>query len=113
MHRRYTGTELIYLITLIRRDEQQMHQDLSKLAEQVGRYLKSNNLKLAIAESCTGGWVSQAITSIPGSSNWFDRGFVTYSNAAKQEMLGVSANTIKQYGAVSEETALEMAQGAL
>ena len=68
---------------------------------------------LATAESCTGGWVSQLITAIAGSSNWFDRGFVTYSNSAKAEMLGVSKKTIVRHGAVSEPVSIEMAQGAL
>ena len=68
---------------------------------------------LATAESCTGGWAAQAMTAIAGSSVWFERGFVTYSNDAKQEMLGVSALTLKSHGAVSEKTAREMALGAL
>jgi len=68
---------------------------------------------IVTAESCTGGWVAQELTAIAGSSAWFDRGFVTYSNEAKQEMLGVRAQTLKEHGAVSEATALEMAQGAL
>ena len=68
---------------------------------------------LVTAESCTGGWVAQAVTAISGSSTWFERGFVTYSNAAKQEMLGVKRETLRQFGAVSEETAREMARGAL
>jgi len=68
---------------------------------------------LATAESCTGGWVAQAVTAISGSSEWFERGFVTYADAAKQEMLGVSADTLARYGAVSEQTAREMAAGAL
>jgi nicotinamide-nucleotide amidase len=68
---------------------------------------------LTTAESCTGGWVSQAVTSVAGSSDWFERGFVTYSDAAKQEMLGVSARTLAAHGAVSEETARDMATGAL
>jgi nicotinamide-nucleotide amidase len=68
---------------------------------------------LATAESCTGGWVAQAVTSISGSSAWFERGFVTYSDAAKRELLGVSAATLDRCGAVSEETAREMALGAL
>jgi len=68
---------------------------------------------LATAESCTGGWVAQAVTSIAGSSDWFERGFVTYSNAAKQELLGVRKSTLHRYGAVSEQTAREMALGAL
>jgi nicotinamide-nucleotide amidase len=68
---------------------------------------------LVTAESCTGGWVAQAVTAVPGSSSWFDRGFVTYSNAAKHEVLGVSKKILKKFGAVSEETAREMARGAL
>ena len=68
---------------------------------------------LVTAESCTGGWAAQAVTAIAGSSDWFERGFVTYSNAAKEEMLGVRPATIAKYGAVSEETAREMALGAL
>jgi nicotinamide-nucleotide amidase len=68
---------------------------------------------LVTAESCTGGWVAQAVTSVAGSSDWYERGFVTYSNDAKQDLLGVRAETLAQHGAVSEETAREMAQGAL
>jgi len=70
-------------------------------------------VKLATAESCTGGLVSAALTEIAGSSDVFDRGFVTYSNAAKQDLLGLPAATIDQFGAVSEETARAMAEGAL
>ncbi len=83
------------------------------LAASVGERLKSARLLLATAESCTGGWVAQAVTAVPGSSEWFDRGFVTYSNAAKQELLGVGDETLARYGAVSEDTAREMALGAL
>ena len=79
----------------------------------VGRALKSTGLNLVTAESCTGGWVGEAVTAIAGSSDWFDRGFITYSNAAKREVLGVAAATLSQHGAVSEETAREMALGAL
>lgn len=86
---------------------------LTALAQRVGAKLKAQGLMLATAESCTGGWVAQAVTSIAGSSDWFDRGFVTYSDAAKREMLGVSAATLASYGAVSEQTAREMAAGAL
>ncbi|MCL4163702.1 UNVERIFIED_CONTAM: hypothetical protein GTU68_050606, partial [Idotea baltica] len=68
---------------------------------------------LALAESCTGGLASAAITDVAGSSNWFDRGFITYSNAAKESMLSVQTNTLETFGAVSVETALEMALGAL
>ncbi len=70
-------------------------------------------LKIATAESCTGGMVAVALTDVAGSSDVFERGFVTYSNAAKVEMLGVSARTLSLYGAVSEEVASEMAEGAL
>ena len=68
---------------------------------------------LATAESCTGGWIAQAVTSVAGSSDWFERGFVTYSNEAKKESLGVRAATLSRHGAVSEETAREMAAGAV
>lgn len=86
---------------------------LKTLATRAGRLLKRAKATLATAESCTGGWVAQAITAVAGSSEWFERGFVTYSNAAKQEMLGVSKKILKNHGAVSEETAREMALGAL
>ncbi|MGA7179535.1 MAG: CinA family protein [Thiobacillaceae bacterium] len=88
-------------------------EELFQLAEQVGHLLKQKGWMLATAESCTGGWLGQMITAVPGSSAWYDRGFITYSNAAKQEMLGVSAATLETSGAVSEETVREMAQGAL
>lgn len=87
--------------------------DLSTLSIELGALLKERNLMLALAESCTGGMVAQAVTSVAGSSAWFDRGFVTYSNQAKIDMLGVSAKTIETFGAVSEETAAEMALGCL
>jgi nicotinamide-nucleotide amidase len=83
------------------------------LAQQVGVALKSHGMTLVTAESCTGGGVAQAITMISGSSAWFDRGFVTYSNNAKEEMLGVSPHTLEKHGAVSEQTVREMADGAL
>lgn len=86
---------------------------LGTLAVIVGARLKGAGEVLVTAESCTGGWVGQAVTAVAGSSEWFDRGYVTYSNAAKQEMLGVSAATLERHGAVSEETAREMAAGAL
>jgi len=86
---------------------------LIKLSTQLGQALKEKNFTLALAESCTGGLASAAITDIAGSSAWFDRGFVTYTNAAKQSMLKVTEQTLIQYGAVSEETAKEMAIGAL
>jgi nicotinamide-nucleotide amidase len=83
------------------------------LAVQVGTLLKSRGMMLATAESCTGGGVAQAITEVAGSSAWFERGFVTYSNLSKQQMLGVREATIRQHGAVSEMTVREMAEGAL
>ncbi|WP_425090277.1 CinA family protein [Tropicimonas sp. S265A] len=73
----------------------------------------ARDLRITAAESCTGGKVAAAITEIPGASNSFERGYVTYSNAAKVEILGVSADTIQNYGAVSEKTVYEMANGAL
>ena len=86
---------------------------LEQLANEVAQLLHKQNLRLAVAESCTGGWVAMALTGITGSSEWFDRGFVTYSNEAKQQMLGVRASTLETYGAVSERTVAEMANGAL
>lgn len=86
---------------------------LEALAAKIGAQLLANGQRLATAESCTGGWVAQALTAIAGSSGWFDRGFVTYSNEAKQEMLGVPAETLASHGAVSEATAAAMALGAL
>jgi nicotinamide-nucleotide amidase len=83
------------------------------LAERLGRVLNERGWTVATAESCTGGLIAGAITDIAGSSAWFDRGFVTYSNEAKVEMLGVSAATLDAHGAVSEATAREMVAGAL
>lgn len=87
--------------------------NFEKLVKKLGMQLEKQSLMLATAESCTGGQVGQIITSVPGSATWFERGFVTYSNTSKQEMLGVKQETLEKYGAVSEETAREMAQGAL
>lgn len=84
-----------------------------ELAATVGRLLKAKGENLVTAESCTGGGVAEAITAVSGSSEWFDRGFITYSNEAKQQMLKVSATTLARHGAVSENTAREMALGAL
>lgn len=86
---------------------------LKVLAKRLGVRLKRRGLSLVTAESCTGGWIAQAVTSVPGSSAWFDRGWVTYSNAAKRELLGVRARTLARFGAVSPEVASEMAAGAL
>ena len=88
-------------------------QQLEALAAKVGALLCINGQKLATAESCTGGWVAQCLTAVAGSSDWFERGFVTYSNEAKSEMLGVEADTLLAHGAVSEATAAAMAAGAL
>lgn len=87
--------------------------ELEKLAEQLGAVLLERGEWLAAVESCTGGWLAQSVTAIAGSSAWFDRGFVTYSNAAKVDMLGVPETTLDRHGAVSEATARAMAQGAL
>lgn len=87
--------------------------DIIDLAARVGRELQARGLLLATAESCTGGGVSQAITEIAGSSEWFDCGFITYSNASKTELLDVPAAVIAQFGTVSEEVADAMAEGAL
>jgi nicotinamide-nucleotide amidase len=87
--------------------------ELRLLAEQVGTALKQHAIMLVTAESCTGGWVAREITAIPGSSHWYDRGFITYTNQSKQEMLGVQEGTLETYGAVSEQTVCEMAEGAL
>ena len=86
---------------------------MDELARRLGERLKAAKAVLATAESCTGGWAAQVVTSVAGSSSWFDRGFVTYSNEAKQQMLGVTPATIDVYGAVSMECAEEMAKGAL
>jgi len=94
-----------------------MDAELVALSEAVGSAALAKadqrRLLLATAESCTGGWVAQVITHTAGSSAWFERGFVTYSNEAKVAMLGVRPETLEQFGAVSPETAAEMAAGAL
>ncbi len=86
---------------------------LEALARRVGEALAGAGLRLATAESCTGGWIAKAVTDVAGSSGWFDRGFVTYSNAAKERMLGVPAEAIAAHGAVSEPVVRAMAAGAL
>ena len=90
-----------------------MDKRLHQLAQEVGAALKSRALMLATAESCTGGWIGAAITAVPGSSDWYERGFITYSYVSKREMLGVKAKTLQKFGAVSEQTVTEMAAGAL
>jgi len=87
--------------------------EFDDLALRLGAALQARGEWLTTAESCTGGWVAEAVTAIAGSSGWFDRGFVTYSNAAKVDMLGVPETTLERHGAVSEATARAMAQGAL
>lgn len=84
-----------------------------ELVKELGRVLGERRLCLATAESCTGGWVAKEITTLPGCSHWFERGFVTYTGLSKQEMLGVKAETLERYGAVSEQTVREMAEGAV
>jgi nicotinamide-nucleotide amidase len=88
-------------------------RDINELATQVGSVLKSQGLILATAESCTGGGVAQAVTEVAGSSEWFECGFITYSNASKTDMLDVPEALIVRYGAVSDEVAQAMAEGAL
>ena len=90
-----------------------MDQELVALSEALGAACRARGLVIATAESCTGGWAAQVITHTAGSSAWFERGFVTYANAAKTDMLGVRMDTIDKFGAVSLETAEEMATGAL
>lgn len=86
---------------------------LEALAARLGECLAERGWRMATAESCTGGWIAQAVTAIAGSSNWFEAGLVTYSNAAKVALLGVDAAIIERHGAVSEATAAQMARGAL
>lgn len=83
------------------------------LVQAASETLRAQKLKLATAESCTGGMISAAFTDLSGSSDIFDRGFVTYSNEAKISMLGVTSSTLEAYGAVSEQTAREMCEGTL
>ncbi len=86
---------------------------LYKLAEEVGSELRRRKLMLATAESCTGGWISEAVTMVPGSSEWFERGFVTYTYISKRETLGVKEATLEKHGAVSEDVVREMVSGTL
>lgn len=84
-----------------------------ELCERLGASLRRAGLRLATAESCTGGGLGYAVTAVAGSSEWYERGFITYSNAAKEDLLGVPADILARFGAVSVETAAAMAQGAL
>jgi len=87
--------------------------ELRQLSKKVGESLKRHGATVTAAESCTGGWIAKAITDIAGSSAWFERGFVTYSNEAKAQMIGVDPAVLEQHGAVSEPVVIQMAQGAL
>lgn len=87
--------------------------DIHALAEKLGNELTAKKFLLTTAESCTGGWIAQVLTAVPKSSQWFERGFVTYSKAAKREMLAVSAEILEKNDAVSQEAAQAMAEGAL
>lgn len=87
--------------------------DLARLAQRAGEGLRAAGLRVALAESCTGGWVAKALTDVAGSSQWFERGYVSYSNEAKQQALGVRAATLAAHGAVSAAVVAEMAAGAL
>jgi nicotinamide-nucleotide amidase len=90
-----------------------MDKELFVLAQKTGQFLSTHGKTLALAESCTGGLIAATLTDVAGSSAWFDRGFVTYSNQAKMDMLGVKPETLQNYGAVSTETVTEMVSGAL
>jgi nicotinamide-nucleotide amidase len=90
-----------------------MDIELITLADHLGHDLKQAGRSLATAESCTGGWVGEVLTAVPGSSLWYERGFISYSNMAKREMLGVKTDVLTRFGAVSEQTARAMAEGAL
>lgn len=90
-----------------------MNDDLTELATELGRLLLARGRMLATAESCTGGWIAKCCTDVAGSSAWFERGFVTYSNQSKQEMLGVPVEMLEREGAVSEAVVCAMAEGAL
>ena len=90
-----------------------MEQVLAELATRVATFLHERHWRLVTVESCTGGWTAKILTDIPGSSAWFDRGYVVYNGKAKHDMLGVSLNTIQQNGEVSEAVVRELVQGAL
>ncbi len=90
-----------------------MNEAATQQAEQLAEKFLITSTKLVTAESCTGGGLAEILTRLPGSSAWFERGFITYSNESKQEILSVPIETLEQFGAVSEETASAMAKGAL
>jgi len=89
------------------------HSDLKDLGQQLGLILRARNSVIATAESCTGGWIAQAITSVSGSSDWFSCGLVTYSNDSKVALLGVEEELLARHGAVSEQVVLAMVDGVL
>lgn len=86
---------------------------LRALAESVGEMLRERRQALATGESCTGGWIAKLLTDIAGSSGWFEGAAITYSNDAKQALLGVASGTLRRYGAVSRQTAVEMVSGVV
>ncbi len=90
-----------------------MNQDIHRLTRTLASLLMQKKLRVCTAESCTGGLIAKTFTDLAGSSEWFDRGFVTYSNQSKMDMLGIQSSTLNKFGAVSEEIAREMAEGAL
>jgi nicotinamide-nucleotide amidase len=90
-----------------------MNSSITSLTQQLAQILLAKGFKIALAESCTGGLLAAQLTSLAGSSDWFERGFVTYSNQAKEESIGVPKELIERYGAVSEEVAKAMAEGVL
>ncbi|KOR27975.1 damage-inducible protein CinA [Achromatium sp. WMS1] len=90
-----------------------MNEPIIEMVTALGKQLCQRDWRLAVAESCTGGWIAKVITDIAGSSLWFERGFVTYSNLSKQELLGVSTQVLQQHGAVSAATATAMVKGAI
>ncbi len=104
-----TGTPAVWVSLLLMASDPELYE----LAEHVGRKLKAAGRRLVAAESCTAGWVAKALTDVPGSSQWFECGYVTYSDAAKVRDLGVAPRTLESFGAVSEPTVREMAEGAL
>jgi nicotinamide-nucleotide amidase len=90
-----------------------MNSSITSLTQQLAQTLLAKGFKIALAESCTGGLLAAQLTSLAGSSDWFERGFITYSNQAKEESIGVPKEVIERYGAVSEEVAKAMAEGVL
>lgn len=90
-----------------------MTEDIDAIVRALAEKLLRKDLLCVTAESCTGGWIAQVLTSVPGSSAWFDCGFVTYSNQSKSKLLGIDASVINRYGAVSEEVARAMVSGAI